>query len=146
MLLRLAGQDPQREATYLSTALGLVRGPLVADRPASRYAWLAGTSIPYEVSARLADAAHRLAQIRVGDDDPAGAISAIRQGLLVAGDDEQLWQDLLRAAHTTGDAARLREIAAEISRCGGADLGELNPQTEALVDELYPAWRISAVR
>lgn len=146
LLMRLAGQDGQQEASCLGSALRLIRGPLVADRPLSRYTWLAATSVPFEVSARLADAAHRLAEIRLAEGDAIGAISAVRQGLLIAGDDEQLWQDLLRSAHASGDSARLREIATEIGKRGGDDMAELNPHTEALVDELYPAWRISAVR
>ena len=149
MLLRLAGRTPGQEAALLGRALTMVRGPLLADRSSSRYGWLAGMGVLEDTAARLADTAHRLAEIRLTAGDPNGAIAAVRAGLLAAPDDQELWQDLLRATHETGDQARMREAVAELRRQSGegTDRGDddLHPATEALVDELLPSWRISAV-
>ena len=59
--LAAQARDPGREDGYLARALGLVDGQLL-DRPGpGRYAWLAADDLEYEVTARVADAAHRLA-------------------------------------------------------------------------------------
>ena len=75
--------------------------------------------------------------------DPWGAMDAVRAGLRLAFDDEMLWRDLLRAAHQTGQEDILRGVVDEV--CGRAALDEvflrMAPQTEALIDELYPSWR-----
>jgi hypothetical protein len=40
----------------------------------------------------------------------------------------------------------MREVVAELRRQSGTSVGDdLHPATEALVDELLPSWRISAV-
>ncbi|MEU9830309.1 bacterial transcriptional activator domain-containing protein [Streptosporangium sp. NPDC048047] len=140
---RRAQADPTMRAVLLEKALGLVRGPLLADRPRGRYAWLAADDLEYDVTAAVADAAHRLCEVRLARGEADRAVAAVRAGLLLAPDDEGLWRDLLRATHLTGDAARLRAVADGLhrrsARPGG---GGMAPETEALIDELLPAWRM----
>ncbi|MFI7046374.1 BTAD domain-containing putative transcriptional regulator [Streptosporangium sandarakinum] len=140
---RRAQADPTMRAVLLEKALGLVRGPLLADRPRGRYAWLAADDLEYDVTAAVADAAHRLCEVRLARGEADRAVGAARAGLLLAPDDEGLWRDLLRATHLTGDAARLRAVADGLhrrsDRPGG---GGMAPETEALIDELLPSWRV----
>jgi hypothetical protein len=144
-LLLLAEQRPASEETYLQQALALVRGRLLQARRPRRYAWLARENLEYEVPARIADAAHRLVELRLARGSAAGAVQAAIGGLRGAPDEEGLWRDLLRATHATGDTARLRSVVAELEARVSADpaLEELNPETEALIDELLPSWRLS---
>ncbi|MFS2293336.1 MAG: bacterial transcriptional activator domain-containing protein, partial [Actinomadura sp.] len=134
--------EPGSESAYMAHALDLVRGPLLADRPRGRYAWLAGHDLEYEASARVVDVAHRLVVLRLDEGDAHGAVSAARAGLRLAPEDEGLWRDLLRAAHATGDVVRLRAVVDELRARIGRDpyLDRLQPETEALVEELLPGW------
>jgi len=101
-LTRRARGDGPDQAALLEQALDLVRGPLLADRPEGRYAWLAADDLEYDVTAAVADAALRLCEIRLAQGDPEAAVRAVRAGLLLATDDENLWRALLRAVHATG--------------------------------------------
>jgi Bacterial transcriptional activator domain len=144
-LVRLAEADPSGERAHLQRALSLVRGPLLEGRRPRRYAWLAREELEYEVPARIADAAHRLVELRLAGSDAHGAAAAARAGLRGAPDEEGLWRDLLRATHATGDTAKLRAVVGELERRVAADpaLEELHAETEALIDELLPSWRLS---
>lgn len=146
-LLRLAGADPsgEGEEAHLQRALSLVRGPLLQGRRPRRYAWLAREDLEYEVPARIADAAHRLVELRLAKADARGAVAAARAGLRGAPDEEGLWRDLLRATHATGDTASLRAVVGELEERVAADpaVEELHAETEALIDELLPSWRLS---
>ncbi|MBO0776957.1 MAG: hypothetical protein J2P34_11655, partial [Actinobacteria bacterium] len=110
----LAGPGGESEAALLDQALGLVQGQLLDGREPGRYAWLATDDLEYEVTARVADAAHRLCELRLAASDPAAAMAAARQGLRLAFDDELLWRDLLTAAHATGQPQLLRDVVAEV--------------------------------
>ncbi|GAA2085543.1 BTAD domain-containing putative transcriptional regulator [Actinomadura alba] len=135
--------EPASETAYMSYALDLVRGPLLADRPRGRYAWLAADPLEYEAGARVVDVAHRLVVLRLEDGDARGAVTAARAGLRLAPADEGLWRDLLRATHATGDQAQLRATAEELRGRAERDmmLGHLRPETEALIEELLPQYR-----
>jgi hypothetical protein len=134
--------EPASEAAYMSYALDLVRAPLLADRPHGRYAWLADEDLEYESAARVADVAHRLVLLRLDEVDARGAVAAARAGLRFVPDDEGVWRDLLRATHATGDVARLRaavdELLEQIERDPVVD--QIQPETEALIEELLPQW------
>ena len=140
------------EEGCLTRALDLVRGP-VADGHggaavtglADQYGWLATDDISYEVTALVADCAHRLSVLLLEDDDPVAAMDAARSGLRLAFDDEELWRDLLRAAHATGKEAVLRAAVDEVSARTALDevMPRMAPQTEALINELLPSWRSS---
>jgi hypothetical protein len=79
-----------------------VSGPFLDGREPGRYTWLASEGLEYEVAARVADAAHRLGQLRLAARDPHGAMDAARAGLRLAVDDELLCRDLLTAAYANG--------------------------------------------
>jgi hypothetical protein len=135
--------EPASETAYMSYALDLLRGPLLADRPRGRYGWLAGDDLEYESAARVADVAHRLVLLRLDDGDPKGAVAAARAGLRFLPGDEAMWRDLLRSTHATGDLTQLRAVVDElrdhIERDPAAD--QMQPETEALIEELMPYWR-----
>jgi hypothetical protein len=135
--------EPASEMAYLTYALDLVRGRLMDGRPHGRYGWLAVEEFEYEVTARVADVAHRLVLMRLDEGDARGGVTAAHAGLRLATGDEGLWRDLLRATHATGDAAQVREVVAELRRRVEADpyVDQMQPETEALVEELLPQWR-----
>jgi hypothetical protein len=141
-----AASDPVAEAESLQRALALVRGQFLDGRDPSRYAWLATDDIEYEVTAAVADAAHRLATLRLAAGEPDAAMDAARSGLRLAFNDEMLWRDLLTAAHATGQEHVLRGVVSEISARVALDevMPRMAPETEALIDELLPSWRTSA--
>ena len=141
-----AASDAAAEAGALERALTLVRGQFLDGRDPSRYAWLATDEIEYEVTAAVADAAHRLAELRLAAGDADGAIQAARSGLRLAFNDEMLWRDLLTSAHATGQEHVLRGVVSEISARVALDevMPRMAPETEALIDELLPSWRTSA--
>jgi Bacterial transcriptional activator domain len=138
--------DPVAEAEALQRALTLVRGQFLDGRDPSRYAWLATDDIEYEVTAAIADAAHRLVTLRLAAGEPDAAADAARAGLRLAFNDEMLWRDLLTAAHATGQEHALRGVVSEISARVALDevMPRMAPETEALIDELLPSWRTSA--
>ena len=141
-----AASDPAAEAGYLERALTLVRGQFLDGRDPARYAWLATDEIEYEVTAAVADAAHRLSALRLAAGHADGAMEAARAGLRLAFNDELLWRDLLTAAHATGQEHVLRAVVGEISARVALDevMPRMAPETEALIDELLPSWRTSA--
>jgi hypothetical protein len=140
--------EPASATAYMTYALDLVRGPLLADRPHGRYGWLAADDLEYESAARVADVAHRLVLLRLDESDARGAVAAARAGLRFVPNDESVWRDLLRATHATGDVAQLRavvdELRARIERDPTVD--QMQPQTEALVEELMPSWHQVPIR
>jgi Bacterial transcriptional activator domain len=141
-----AASDARTEANCLEQALTLIRGQFLDGRDPSRYAWLATDGLEYEVTALVADAAHRLSALRLAAGEPAPAMEAARAGLRLAFNDEVLWRDLLLGAHATGREGVLRAAVAEISARVALDevLPKMAPETEALIDELLPSWRTSA--
>ncbi|WP_235030611.1 BTAD domain-containing putative transcriptional regulator [Nonomuraea solani] len=147
-LVRRSGGDPTARAVLLEKALGLVRGPLLTGRPPGRYAWLAADDLEYDTAAAVADAAHQLCEIRLGQGQPDAAVAAVRAALLLAADDEGLWRDLLRATHATEDNLRLRAVVEGLTRRAASHPygGGMAPETEALIEELLPTWRIHVVR
>lgn len=142
---QVATPKPGDEAAILARALDLVTGQLLDGRPAGRYAWLAADPLEYEATARVADAGHRLAELRLAAGDAQGAMDAARAGLRLAFNDELLWRDLLTAAHATGQEHVLRAVVGEVSARVSLDevLPTMAPKTEALIDELLPSWRSS---
>jgi hypothetical protein len=135
----------QGEAGYLERALAEVRGQLLDGRDPGRYLWLATDDLEYEVTALVADTAHRLSVLRLAAGDFPGAMDAARCGLRLAFNDELLWRDLLIAAHATGEDTVLRAVVGEVSARAALDevLPRLAPETESLIDEILPSWRSS---
>jgi hypothetical protein len=141
LMARSADGGERSGQAALEQALGLVAGRFLDGREPGRYAWLASDGLEYEVAARVADAAHRLCQLRLAGADPQGAMAAARAGLRLAFDDELLWRDLLAAAHATGQQHRLRAVVDELRARTALDGVRLRlaPETEALIDELLPS-------
>ena len=134
------GHSP--EEAKLAQALSLVEGHFLADCGPGGYSWIVADGLEYEVSARVADAAHRLCELCLNDGDSRGAMDAVRTALRIAPDDELLWRDLLTAAHATGQENMLYAAAGEIwTRASMDGPPELTTETEALLDELLPTWR-----
>jgi hypothetical protein len=138
--------DAVAEADFLERALTLVHGQFLDGRDPSRYAWLATDDVEYEVTATIADAAHRLSGLRLAAGDADAAMAAARAGLRLAFNDEMLWRDLLNGADATGQEHVLRAVVGEISARSALDevMPRMAPETEALIDELLPSWRTSA--
>ena len=133
---------PAAEEAKLAQALSLVQGPFLAGCAQGGYSWTVTEGLAHEVSARVADAAHRLCELRLDDANTRGAVDAVRAGLRIAPDDELLWRDLLAAAHATGQENLLYAAAGEIwTRASMDGRSELAFETEALLDELVPTWR-----
>ncbi|MEV1168991.1 BTAD domain-containing putative transcriptional regulator [Nonomuraea sp. NPDC049784] len=147
-LVRRSHGDPTARAVLLEKALGLVRGPLLTGRQPGRYAWLAAEDLEYDVAAEVADTAHQLCELRLAHGQPDAAVAAVRAALLLAADDEGLWRDLLRATHATEDSVRLRAVVEGLTRRAASHPygGGMAPETEALIEELLPTWRIHVVR
>jgi hypothetical protein len=132
-----------REEARLAQALSLVTGQFLAGIGPTGYAWIVTDGLEYEVAARVADAAHRLCELRLAGGDPRGAMDAVRTGLRIAPDDELLWRDLLTAAHATGQENLVYAAAGEVwaRACLDGPPPGMAPETEALLDEVLPTWR-----
>ena len=87
----------------------------------------------------VADIGLALSAFHLEKDRAEKAIEALNAALGSAPGDERLWNELLRATHATGDSDRLKSLAADLVARSGAR--GLPPRTEALLDELLPAWR-----
>ena len=83
-----AASEEAAEVGYLERALALVRGQFLDGRDPARYGWLATDETEYEVTAAVADAAHRLSALRLAAGDPDGAMEAARAGLRLAVTDD----------------------------------------------------------
>ncbi|MBV1935275.1 hypothetical protein KUF83_01695, partial [Streptomyces sp. BV286] len=123
----------------LTDALVLVRGPLLAERPAGRYGWLTHEIIDAQLPLLVADIGLALSAFHLEKGRAEKAIEALDAALGSAPGDERLWNELLRATHATDDTARLQRVAADLVARSGAR--GLPPRTEALLDELLPTWR-----
>ncbi|CAL9474422.1 BTAD domain-containing putative transcriptional regulator [Streptomyces sp. Tu 3180] len=123
----------------LTDALVLVRGPLLADRPEGRYRWLTHEIVDAQLPLLVADTGLALSAFHMEKNRAEKAIEAIEAALRTAPADERLWNELLRATHALGDPGRLTALAADLVGRSGAR--GLPPRTEALLDELLPAWR-----
>ncbi|MEU1690693.1 BTAD domain-containing putative transcriptional regulator [Streptomyces hirsutus] len=123
----------------LTDALVLVRGPLLADRPEGRYRWLAHEIVEAQLPLLVADTGLALSEFHLEKGRAEKAIEALDAALRTAPADERLWNELLRATHALDDPARLTALAADLIGRSGAR--GLPPRTEALLDELLPAWR-----
>ncbi|MFF6875386.1 BTAD domain-containing putative transcriptional regulator [Streptomyces sp. NPDC012474] len=123
----------------LTDALVLVRGPLLADRPEGRYRWLTHEIVDAQLPLLVADTGLALCAFHMEKNRAEKAIEALNAALRTAPADERLWHELLRATHATGDTDRLTALATDLIGRSGAR--GLPPRTEALLDELLPAWR-----
>ncbi|KIZ15413.1 BTAD domain-containing putative transcriptional regulator [Streptomyces natalensis] len=130
---------PAVRERFLTDALALARGPLLADRPEGRYAWLANEIVDGQLRLLIADTALALATHHQESNNPQAASTALEAALATAPNDERLWHELLRAVHATSDTARLEAVTRRLLAHHNPARG-LPPQTQALLDELMPAW------
>ncbi|WP_328913979.1 MULTISPECIES: LysM peptidoglycan-binding domain-containing protein [unclassified Streptomyces] len=139
-----AASDPVARRRLLSDALSLARGRLFEDRAPGRYGWLSHEIVDAQHPVLVAEIALALSGLHLDAAKPKAAVAAVETGLIVSPQDERLWLELLRAAHATGDPARLEAAARSLIARGDAVNGPargLPPRVEALLDELLPAWR-----
>ncbi|MFD6608641.1 LysM peptidoglycan-binding domain-containing protein [Micromonospora chalcea] len=133
----------------LRAALELVRGaPLdgaeraYATGTRNPFTWLPESDIyPGHLTSAIVDTAHELAELYLDAGDPTGARWAVQQAWLAdpeRGDDGP-WHDVMRAAHSEGHTAELRNLLGELMRVREAEVPEdLTPATYALLRELLP--------
>lgn len=132
-----------REEAKLAQALSLVSGQFLAGMGPAGYPWFITEGLACEVTARVADAARRLCELRLAAGDPRGALDAVRTGLRIARHDELLWRDLLTAAHATGQENLVYATPGEVwaRACPDGPPPGMAPETEALLDEVLRTWR-----
>ena len=127
-----------RELQDAARALQLIRGPLLVNRPASRYSWLPRTRMESQSVDVVVDTAHRLARL-CGDDDPGGAAAAATAGLRFDPGSQLLWRDLLVAESLDpvdpDTAGVVDQLLGTLQSIGAP----LEAETEALIEELLPA-------
>ncbi|WP_369203740.1 BTAD domain-containing putative transcriptional regulator [Streptomyces sp. PU-14G] len=123
----------------LSDALGLARGPLLADRPAGRYGWLTHHVAEAQHPVLVAEVGLALATEHLRAGEPGAAVRAVRSALHSAPADERLWEQLVRAAHATGERGTLDEAVRWVVERADPVRG-VPPRTAALLDEFAPGW------
>ena len=124
------------EAELLRRALRLVHGPVLADRPATRYAWLVRTSLERTIEEVVVDAAHRLAEISSDRSDPSDAADACLAGLRLAPTAQLLWRDLLAAVHQGGGEVSLQAAVGDMQEMLDRTGVPVDAETEALIEHL----------
>jgi hypothetical protein len=133
--------SPRQERDLLGRALTLVRGEPLAGRPPGRYAWAAAAGVERSMRVLVVDAADRLAQLCLDSDDPDGARSAAADGLRLEPTSLLLWRHVLRSADRAEGTGGVRQAVDEMGSLLEAHQVPLDPETEALVDELLPDLR-----
>lgn len=119
--------------------LELLRGPVLARRPAGRYPWAVAVGLEHGLPALVVDTCARLSQARRRDGDPAGARVAAEAGLRVVPHAQRLWRELLRAEAAAGRHARVAELVEELAALLARALppyDRLELETRALAAEL----------
>ncbi|RIQ20364.1 hypothetical protein DY240_18325 [Jiangella rhizosphaerae] len=139
----LLPDGPARATTAdLRAALELVRGRPFSGRGRRRYAW--ADHLAQEMIASIVDASHELALRALVDGDPWEALRAALVGLSVEPGVELLWRDRLKAEAVLGDRGRLLDTIEKL-RATADDLGgDLEPETEALIQQLGAGGRSAA--
>ena len=122
------------ETDLLRRALSFVRGEPFDRAPRGRYAWVARDDLPRSMTAVLVDAAERLVQLLGGD--PGGAAQAAESGLRIAPGRQPLWRSLLRARFAMDGVAGVHRTLEEMG--DALQSIPLEPETEALIEELLP--------
>jgi hypothetical protein len=128
--------SPHEEAELLRRALHLVRGPVLQDRPATRYSWLVRTPLEHTIETVVVDAAHRLAQISTEISDPSDSAEAVLSGLRLAPAAQLLWRDLLEAEHRGGGVPALHAAVADMQETMDRSGTPVDAETEALIEHL----------
>ncbi len=122
------------DVAQLTAALAMIRGQPFAGC----YYWWLDIELVEAVGAKIVAAASTLGELELASPDPAAAARAARTGLAADPGSEQLWRLLMRAEHTAGNLAGVREAW---SRCVDAVAeiaadGQPEPATVALYSQL----------
>ncbi|GAA1559802.1 hypothetical protein GCM10009804_15770 [Kribbella hippodromi] len=131
-------QTTRDERELLRRAMHLVRGQFLSGRVPGTYSWLARVHLERLVPDLVVHAAHRLAELSIGDDDPAGAANAARAGLRLAVSSERLWQDLLVAEYRHGGPAAAEQVVQLLGEAAQAQGITPSAETQSLIEELLP--------
>jgi hypothetical protein len=132
-------QTVRDERELLRRGLQLVRGPFLSGRPRGGYSWIARVHLERLVPDVVVDASHRLWELTMGGDDPAGAVSAVQAGLRLADSSDLLWRDLLTAEHRYGGVPAAEKVVEALGERIQRHGLILSPETEALIEDLLPA-------
>lgn len=125
--------DEQDAIEALRDALELVRG---ASLDGTRgYEWAYSEHIVAAAEAKIADAAHRLAELCLSAGDHASANWAAIQGLKACEGDEALYRDRMMACHLAGNPAGVETAFEEL--CGIVEALEPYDALQAETVETY---------
>ncbi|MBL1066423.1 BTAD domain-containing putative transcriptional regulator [Streptomyces sp. 7-21] len=140
-----SGAPAAQRERQLSDALSMAAGPLLdGQRESGGYGWLDHEIVDAQYPLLVADIALMLSGEQIAAGRGEQAYAAVRTALGAAPMDERLWNALLRAAHATGRREWLTGAAEWLVAHHRQLYGEgrsLPAETEALLDELLPAWR-----
>lgn len=128
---------PHAERDLLRGALRLLRGELGHGRPVGRYSWLPRTGVERDVVVLVVDAARRLARLETEAGDTSAAAAAVTAGLRAVPTSQPLWRDLL-VAIAGCNSGELPNAVSEMRTVLASAQVPLEPETEALVEELLP--------
>jgi hypothetical protein len=120
------------ERMLLSSALGLIRGPLFSGVPIGRYAWaFEPGGLVNEIEVAVNAAASQLAELSFAAADPGPALAGLATAL-VATKDFGVADDLLTAAGATGSLPALEQAWCEVTSALGEDAERFRRSYEAL--------------
>lgn len=131
-------QTVRDERELLRRAMHLIRGQFLSGRAPGAYSWIARVHLERVIPDLVTQAAHRLAELSLGDDDPAGAANAARAGLRLTVGSEYLWRDLLIAEFRHGGQAAAEQIVQLLGETSQTQGLLLTAETHALIEELLP--------
>ncbi|MFB6726394.1 BTAD domain-containing putative transcriptional regulator [Kribbella sp. NPDC056345] len=131
-------QTTRDERELLRRAMHLVRGPFLGDRAPGSCSWLARVHLERVVPDLVVNASHRLAELSLGDDDPAGASTAARAGLRLAVSSEYLWRDLLIAEFRSSGQRAAEQVVQQLGEMAQREGAVVSAETESLIEELLP--------
>lgn len=136
LITEATGRPADDELRLLRAALGQVNGQVGADAPARQFAWLLDDHSVYGMIERcLLDAAHRLGDLAIENDDAAAAEWAADIGLMVVPGSEAMYRIQMRAAASAGSTRGIQEAfnAAEEEAARMGPWIEVEPETEELL-------------
>ncbi|MGH9010467.1 MAG: hypothetical protein ACRDYF_11580 [Acidimicrobiia bacterium] len=136
-MARYAHRQQGTEAIgMLRAALELVRG--VPFAAVHGFHWAPSEGLVGHAEATVVDVAHRMAQLCLEADDPAGAQWAAHHGLLASPGNEVLFRDRMEAAHAAADPAGVEAVMDELCDFieGGNPYDTLHPDTIATYEKL----------
>lgn len=141
--LNRASDDGARRETHLRAALDLVTGPPFDGVPGGRYGWLGATTLESDIAMAVNLTVLATAEAAAVRDDGDAARAALTRGLRMSPASEELWRSRLRLESHFGTPESLEDVAGQMY-AAIAEHGSLmgsTAETDALVDELLPAYR-----